>query len=384
MKLIQDFMRSILSVLLILFSLAHSTGQKMNFELHEIGEFIDRMGQTSLVDVDNDNDLDWVFGRFGDMYWYEYKSADEWELHEIGKGARTDVGGWPADINQDGMIDFVVGDSWYENTGNPRSEKFVLHRKNMISCHDNIILDIDGDGKKDIVSLSNDPDHPVLAWYKMPENHTENWDYNKIGEGIHGGIAPKGYGDMDNDGDLDIVRGNVWYENTDTKGGKWTIHETLVPPGGNRSGRFGLALRTWVEDMDGDKDPDIVLAEADTKNGRVFWFENQRNAGKFIFHPISDDITNQDFHSLALADFDGDGDLDVSSGGGPLSQDIHKLFIWENISGDASQWKEHIILEGRRIHEAVAADVDGDGDVDICTKPWHGGLHIYLENKLIE
>ena len=113
-------MRSILSVLLILFSLAHSTGQKMNFELHEIGEFIDRMGQTSLVDVDNDNDLDWVFGRFGDMYWYEYKSADEWELHEIGKGARTDVGGWPADINQDGMIDFVVGDSWYENTGNPR------------------------------------------------------------------------------------------------------------------------------------------------------------------------------------------------------------------------------------------------------------------------
>ncbi|MEE9461812.1 MAG: FG-GAP-like repeat-containing protein, partial [Bacteroidales bacterium] len=198
-------------------------GQKMHFELHEIGEFIDRMGQTSLVDVDNDNDLDWVFGRFGDMYWYEYKSADEWDLHEIGKGARTDVGGWPADINQDGMIDFVVGDSWYENTDNPRSEKFILHRKNMISCHDNIILDIDGDG-----------------------------------------------------------------------------------------------------------------------------------------------------------------DLDVSSGGGPLSQDIHKLFIWENISGDAARWKEHIILEGRRIHEAVAADVEGDGDIDICTKPWHGGLHIYLENKLIE
>lgn len=279
-------MRSILAALLIIFSLAHCTGQKMHFELHEIGEFRDRMGQTSLVDVDNDNDLDWVFGRFGDMYWYEYKSADEWDLHEIGKGAWTDVGGWPADINQDGMIDFVVGDSWYENT--------------------------------------------------------------------------------------------------DTKGGKWTIHETLVPPGGNRTGKFGLALRTWVEDMDGDKDPDIVLAEADTKNGRVFWFENQRNAGKFIFHPISDDITNQDFHSLAIADFDGDGDLDVSSGGGPLSQDIHKLFIWENISGDAARWKEPIILEGRRIHEAVAADVEGDGDIDICTKPWHGGLHIYLENKLIE
>ena len=377
-------MKSILTTLLALFSLAPCTGQKMNFEFHEIGEFLDRMGQTSLVDVDNDNDLDWVFGRFGEMYWYEYKSADEWDLHEMGNGARTDVGGCPADINQDGWIDFVVGDSWYENPGNPGSEKFILHRKNMISCHDNIVLDIDVDGIKDIVSLSNDPDHPVLAWYKMPENYTENWDYHKIGEGIHGGIAPKGYGDLDHDGDLDIVRGNAWFENQDGKGGEWEIHETLVPPGGNRSGKFGLALRSWVEDMDGDEDPDIVLAEADTEDGRVYWFENQQNALRFIFHPISGNNTYQDFHSLALDDFDGDGDLDVSSGGGPLSQEIHKLFVWENITGDASRWKEHIILEGKRIHEMVAADVDGDGDIDICTKPWHGGLHIYLENKLIE
>lgn len=377
-------MKTILTTLLTIFSLSLCTGQKMNFEFHEIGDFMDRMGQTSLVDVDNDNDLDWVFGRFGDMYWYEYKSADEWDLHEMGNGARTDVGGCPADINKDGWTDFVVGDSWYENPGNPRSEKFVLHRKNMISCHDNIFLDIDGDGIKDIVSLSNEPDHPVLAWYKIPKNYTENWDYHKIGKGIHGGSAPKGYGDLDSDGDPDIVRGNAWFENQDGKGGKWVIHETFVPPGGNRSGKFGLALRTWVEDMDGDNDPDIVMAEADTEDGRVFWFENQNKTENFIFHPISASSTEQDFHSLALADFDGDGDLDVCSGGGPLSQEIHKLFIWENLSRDAAQWKEHVILEGKRIHELMAADVDGDGDVDICTKPWNGGLHIYLENKLIE
>ena len=126
-------MKSIIATLFIIFSFAHCSGQKMKFELHEIGEFRDRMGQTSLVDVDNDNDLDWVFGRFGEMYWYEYISPDKWELHEMGKGARTDVGGSPADINQDGWMDFVVGDSWYENTGKPRSESFVLHRKNMIS-----------------------------------------------------------------------------------------------------------------------------------------------------------------------------------------------------------------------------------------------------------
>jgi len=38
-------------------------------------------------------------------------------------------------------------------------------------------------------------------------------------------------------------------------------------------------------------------------------------------------------------------------------------------------------LEEKRCHEAVA---DNDSDIDICTKPWHGDLHIYLKNMLIE
>ena len=50
----------------------------------------------------------------------------------------------------------------------------------------------------------------------------------------------------------------------------------------------------------------------------------------------------------------------------------------------AGRWEEHLILEGKRCHEAKAADVDGDGDVDICTKPWHGNLHLYLRNMLVE
>ena len=37
-----------------------------------------------------------------------------------------------------------------------------------------------------------------------------------------------------------------------------------------------------------------------------------------------------------------------------------------------------------RCHEAKAADVDGDGDIDICSKPWNGNEHIYLCNMLKE
>src|SRR5690606_37693369 len=76
-----------------------SADLKFNFKLHKIDEFRDRMGATALVDLDKDGDLDYVFGRFGEMYWYEHISPSQWILHEIGKGANTDVGGIPLDVN---------------------------------------------------------------------------------------------------------------------------------------------------------------------------------------------------------------------------------------------------------------------------------------------
>ena len=78
-------MKTILFIVFVMLVTVQSFGQRMNFEYHEIGEFGYRMGQTSLVDVDNDNDLDWVFGQSGEMSWYEYISPTDWKLHEIGK-----------------------------------------------------------------------------------------------------------------------------------------------------------------------------------------------------------------------------------------------------------------------------------------------------------
>jgi hypothetical protein len=372
-------------ILLICILLSSSTyAQKFTFNFHKIGEFQDRMGQTSLVDVDNDDDLDWVFGRFGQMYWYEYISADNWQLHDLGTGAKTDVGGCAHDVNGDGWVDFIVGDSWYENQGSPKSEKFILHKKNMIAAHDNVMVDINNDGIKDVVSVSNDADHPVFAWYKISKDYTDNWEYHKIGKGIHGGVSPHGFSDLDNDGDIDLICGDTWYENINGSGEEWKHHQILIPNGGNRPDKFGLAIKTWCFDLNKDGLMDIIQTEADTQDGRAFWWENYNNAEKFIFHLISADNTNQDLHSLALADIDNDGDVDIVSGGGPLSKGSHKLMIWENINGNGSEWTEHLIISDIRVHELVVGDVDKDGDIDICSKPWHGGLHFYLENLLIK
>lgn len=361
-----------------------SAAETPRFKAYQIADVGSRMGQTSLVDVDRDGDLDWVVGQSGAMWWFEYVAANQWIQHNMGAGAKTDVGGCTLDIDGDGWVDQVSGTAWYRNTGKPRTETFERYDNGAISCHDNIAADIDDDGRLDIVACSNAPGQVMIAWYRIPDDPKHKWTEHRIGEGIHGGGGPRGVGDLDGDGDADVVRGNVWFENTDGKGTKWQEHQSLTPRGGSRIDRFGLAVKDWICDLDRDGDNDIVQAEADTVDGRVFWFENREKGRVWVYHGISAEHTKQDFHSLAVADFDNDGDLDAFSGGGPLSQTTHGCFVWENVDGKGGEWKEHLVLEGKRCHEARAADVDADGDIDVCFKPWRGSLHVYLRNMLVE
>jgi len=352
-----------------------AAGEFPAFRCHEIGKCGDKMGQTSLVDVDRDGDLDWVVGcRGGEVWWFEFKAPDEWVRHKIGGKAETDVGGTTFDVNGDGWVDQVSGAVWYRNPGEPRTKEFTRHPNGAISTHDNVAADMDGDGKLDIVAMS---DKAGLFWYKIPPDPTGKWLAHKIGSGVHGGVAPRGVGDLDGDGDNDIVRSNAWFENKDGKGTAWVEHKAF--DFGNPRGPYPFTTKAWVLDLDGDGDRDVVMAEADCERSRVAWFENaDGRGGVWKMHLIAQ--TDQDLHSLAVADFDGDGAPDVFSGGGPLTKTMHKWFIWENADGKGGSWKEHVVLEGKRCHEAVAADIDGDGDVDICSKPWNGNLHVFLEN----
>lgn len=352
----------------------------MNFEVHEIARPGGRaFGQTSLADVDRDGDLDFISGRRdGPVFWFEYRGADDWRTHRIGGRPNTDVGGVAFDIDGDGWVDQVSGGVWYRNPGNPRQSKFDRFENGAIPTHDNVVGDINGDGRPELVSQM---DKRGLFWYRIPDDPTEPWgEHEVIGKTdpqCHGGVA---VGDLDGDGDLDLTRVDRWFENADEEGGEWIEHRAFDF---GKVGPWGLMTRARIVDVDGDGDPDLVQAEGDVLNGRVAWFENvDGNAQRWDRHIIKTAGHDQDFHSLCMADFDNDGDPDIFSGGGPLTEGRAVWFIWENHLDEGEPWEEHVIATGKRTHESVCGDIDGDGDIDIATKGWDRDLHLFAENRL--
>jgi hypothetical protein len=339
--------------------------------------FIDRdlpgggWAQTALADVDKDGRLDYITGQSrGPIVWYRQERLDRWERRPLGDNSPSDVGGAALDVDGDGWVDFIAGGAWYRNTGRPRTETFerVAFDSALTGVHDLVVADVDGDGRPDILTMSDKND---LRWYRIPADPRRPWERQIIGPGVHAGIGP---GDIDGDGDLDIVRSNVWFENADGKGTRWTMHENI--PFGNPRQPFPWATHCVVVDLDLDGDRDLVMTENEIKAGRIGWLENlDGKGGTWKLHelPRGDAAARGAYHSLIVADFDNDGDPDIFSCEmeGIPGDRPPRWFLWENRNGKGGQFVEHVILDANLGgHLVVAGDVDGDGDLDLVGKLW--------------
>ncbi|HUF62420.1 MAG TPA: VCBS repeat-containing protein [Verrucomicrobiales bacterium] len=369
---------------------------ELRFQHHFIDRDLpgDSYGQTAFVDLDRDGDLDFVTGGKGpnkSVYWFEFRSPDDWVRRVLGENHPSDVGGTAVDVDGDGWLDHVAGGVWYRNTGKPRSEPFerIVFDPDLNAVHDLVAVDVDGDGRRDIITMS---DKNNLRWYRIPKDPRQLWKRHDIGSGVHAGVAA---GDIDGDGDLDIARSNVWFENADSKGTGWIEHPI---PFGSSSEPYPFATRCVIADINGDGKLDLVMTENEIRAGKIAWLENTDGKGlNWKAHPLTagDPAARGAYHSLAVADFDRDGDLDIFTVEmeGIAGARPPRWFIWENMDGKGAEFVERVILDNALGgHEAVVADVDGDGDLDIASKLWrprkdngNGGRNHadFLENLLI-
>lgn len=128
------------------------------------------------------------------------------------------------------------------------------------------------------------------------------------------------------------------------------------------SSDFTGAISVFGVDMDEDGDIDMLGAASDAED--VMWWENTDGSGtEWIEHLVVGDFSG--VKAVFAADVDGDGDLDVL-GAASLQFGSRDLTWWENTDGTGTVWAEHTIegsFYGAR--SICGADIDEDGDLDV-------------------
>jgi hypothetical protein len=340
------------------------------------------------ADVDRDGDIDVLSASSSDgkIAWYENTDGqgsfgDQRVITTQADGAKSV---YAADVDGDGDIDVLSASShasndgkitWYENTdgqGTFGNERVITTEAGFASSVH--AADVDRDGDVDVLSAISS-DHKI-AWY-------ENTD----GQGTFGNervIATEAVGaksvyaaDVDGDGDVDVLSAAgygdgakiSWYENTDGQGtfGNQRVISTEA------SGAYSV----YAADVDGDGDIDVLSASTgDYSPGKIAWYRNSDGQGTFGNQRV---ITTAapGAHSVHPADVDGDGDIDVLS----ASVGDDKIAWYENTNGQGTFGNQRVITTAAEFALSVyAADLDGDSDVDVLSASWDDNKIAWYEN----
>lgn len=332
----------------------------------------------AVIDVNLDGQLDIVCG----AWWYE---APYWRRHfmrpiEAINGRFDGFGSLPYDLNRDGALDIISVNfrssklSWWEHPGR-RDQGWIEH---VVGKPDRMetgrLYDIDRDGTLDV--LPNAVRAP--AWWEI---RGSEWTPHFLPQIVAGhGV---GFGDINGDGRGDVVGPRGWLEApSDPRRGDWTWNPEFD------LGR--ASIPTLVYDVDADGDTDIVWGSA--HDFGLYWLEQaQGRAGTRVWNRHAIDTSWSQLHALVLADLDGDGGDEIVVGkrymaheGGDAGAYDPLVIYWYRFNANTATWTRGVVSEAGDAGfglDPKAADVDGDGDIDLVT-PGRSGL-FWFENLRI-
>jgi hypothetical protein len=180
--------------------------------------------------------------------------------------------------------------------------------------------DLNGDGRLDLVSLVAQEHEMVVAFMNRGGGEFVQHMIARAPHPMYGCTSARTV-DLDRDGDLDILftNGDAFDAQTDPKpyhGVQWLENRGEMRFEIHDIGRFYGASSAAAGDVDGDGDLDVVAGSwvsywQDPRRFAVVWFEND---GQQRFTPHGVATRPAGVSSLQLVDVTGDGRLDIVAG----------------------------------------------------------------------
>jgi hypothetical protein len=386
-------------------------------EIYIVGSSLNRHGASAItfIDIDLDEDFDLAWGDFFQQSLYIVVNNGTSEIADMDNS--NIITQYPVDnpvvsagLNMPSFAD-IDGDSdkdlfvtvlsgaygyqlinnfmFYENHDNQYnliSEEFIQTLDLFSDIYPELV-DIDSDGDLDLfigtdIDLASFPWSGKIKFFENISNSDENPIWELVDSEFLGGDVGNNlsieFGDLDFDGDFDILLGNfngtvLFYENLGDSANYNFIYQ------GDLSGidLSGYSVPKLI-DIDNDLDLDLFIGEM---NGKIIFYENIGSTQDFNFSFISDYFQNISVDSRSSIDFidvDSDGDMDLIVGSA-----YENLIYYEN-SGDI--FNPNFILQSDVTFPALGLNTiphcyNLNDKINMITGTSTGGAYyLYLDN----